>query len=235
MPGIRPRRLDERLYDAALDQAVFRPMIRTLETALSLARADYLEIRDAIRDIPDDPALASMGEQAARAHMQRLKRYHTERFQRSMSRHLGLAVRPLADATLEPIIRQAIRDNVSLIKTIPRRLHTGLAADLERLAREAPFDQQQLRRTLNQNYGSADYNLRRLTRDQTNKTIGKFSEARQREAGLDEYIWSDSGDARVRRTHAANNGLQFAWSRPPATGHPGFEIQCRCVALAVLP
>ena len=44
------------------------------------------------------------------------------------------------------------------------------------------------------------------------------------------YIWRTRDDDHVRTSHAANNGKLFAWSAPPATGHPGEGYNCRCVA-----
>jgi SPP1 gp7 family putative phage head morphogenesis protein len=44
------------------------------------------------------------------------------------------------------------------------------------------------------------------------------------------YIWRTSSDDRVRPSHAANRGLIFQWSNPPATGHPGKGYGCRCWA-----
>jgi hypothetical protein len=41
-------------------------------------------------------------------------------------------------------------------------------------------------------------------------------------------------DERVREEHAALEGQTFAWSSPPAVGHPGEDFQCRCVALPVI-
>ena len=57
----------------------------------------------------------------------------------------------------------------------------------------------------------------------------------QREAGVEEYIWRTASDRRVRPSHAARNGKRFRWDDPPADGHPGEPVNCRCVALAVLP
>jgi len=38
----------------------------------------------------------------------------------------------------------------------------------------------------------------------------------------------------VRPTHAQNHGGRFYWNKPPATGHPGEDILCRCVAMAII-
>lgn len=44
------------------------------------------------------------------------------------------------------------------------------------------------------------------------------------------YIWHTAGDDKVRPSHAANEGLVFAWNNPPPTGNPGDEYGCRCTA-----
>ena len=44
------------------------------------------------------------------------------------------------------------------------------------------------------------------------------------------YVWRTSGDERVRRSHAANDGRLLAWDQPPTTGHPGEDFGCRCRA-----
>lgn len=45
------------------------------------------------------------------------------------------------------------------------------------------------------------------------------------------YVWMTAGDEKVRPSHAANDGKIFRWSDPPATGHPGEDIHCRCIAV----
>ena len=107
--------------------------------------------------------------------------------------------------------------------------------DLGRLATTKAFDQQAVRAIVGGAYGSAGYNLRRITRDQTSKLIGQLNEERQTNIGITHYVWRTSEDERVRPTHRRNNGVQFAWNSPPIrTGHPGNDIQCRCTADPVL-
>ncbi len=72
--------------------------------------------------------------------------------------------------------------------------------------------------------------LRRITRDHTGKLTGQRNRARQTKLGVDRHRWRTSEDERVWDT----NGRVFLWSDPPPdTGHPGKDIQCRCVAVAV--
>ena len=79
-----------------------------------------------------------------------------------------------------------------------------------------------------------------LARDQIAKLNGDITQQQQQDAGVVEYVWSTSGDSRVRPSHAALNHKRFRWDDPPVvdekTGrrcHPGKDYQCRCCALPV--
>ena len=208
-------------------------MLRTTRRRIERAGNTYDEIRDAIRDIPADPALEGLSRREATTHLRRIKNDHTARFTRSMRRAFGVRVDLIADTPID--LAGRIEENVSLIKTIPERFHESLADDLAKMQQSAPFNKQRIRSRLARRYKSSGYNLRRLTRDQNNKLVGQLNQARQTEVGVERYIWQTAEDERVRETHAANNGKEFAWADPPAaTGHPGEDIQCRCVALPVL-
>lgn len=73
-----------------------------------------------------------------------------------------------------------------------------------------------------------------IARDQTLKLNGAINQARQEGAGIDRYVWSTSGDERVREEHDALDGETFSWDSPPEPGHPGQDFQCRCVAIPVI-
>jgi len=81
-----------------------------------------------------------------------------------------------------------------------------------------------------------------LARDQTLRLFGEITELRQRNVGVEEYIWDTSKDERVRPRHKDLEGTKQKWSEPPIvdpkTGrraHPGGDYQCRCLALPILP
>jgi SPP1 gp7 family putative phage head morphogenesis protein len=92
------------------------------------------------------------------------------------------------------------------------------------------------------------FGLRRaafIARDQASKWNGELNRFRQQDAGVTEYVWSTSGDERVRGnpdgkypnakpSHWAREGKTFRWNKPPEDGHPGIAINCRCVAKAVI-
>lgn len=68
-----------------------------------------------------------------------------------------------------------------------------------------------------------------------NAILARYSETLngyfQRDAlQLETYIWRSQDDARVRAAHAEYDDRVFAWSNPPADGHPGETWNCRCTA-----
>lgn len=74
-----------------------------------------------------------------------------------------------------------------------------------------------------------------IARDQSSKLNAALTRARHEEVGIKKYMWSTSGDERVRASHAEKDGQIFEYTNPPAdTGHPGHDVNCRCVQIPVL-
>ena len=74
-----------------------------------------------------------------------------------------------------------------------------------------------------------------IARDQSSKLNAALTRARHEEVGIKKYMWSTSGDERVRESHAEKDGQVFEYANPPAdTGHPGHDVNCRCVQIPVL-
>lgn len=74
-----------------------------------------------------------------------------------------------------------------------------------------------------------------IARDQSSKLNAALTQARHEEVGIKKYMWSTSGDERVRESHAEKDGQIFEYANPPAdTGHPGHDFNCRCVQIPVL-
>ena len=236
LPPIHPRFKDARAYERALRVSILDPFVSEVEGRIQSAHQSYEAIRQDIAHIRQSPAVLVRSGVEAQRYIWRLRRYHTGRFTRQMRRYFGTRVDVLGDGPTEAFMERAISANVDYIKTINVKYHEKLKDDLAKLARERPFDQAALRSVLRTSYGSAGYNLRRLTRDQTNKTIGKLSEIRQTQVGITQYIWVTSEDERVRESHEANSGVTFSWDDPPIrTGHPGNDILCRCIPQGIIP
>ena len=134
---------------------------------------------------------------------------------------------PILDA-----LRAATKDNIDLIKSIPEqyfeKLGDAVGKNMERGMR---FED--LAKEIERIGDVTESRAKLIARDQTSKMNGAFNEARQTSLGIDKYQWQTSGDERVRHDHAMNDGETFRWDKPPPTGHPGHEINCRCVAIPV--
>lgn len=89
-------------------------------------------------------------------------------------------------------------------------------------------------------YSMERNHARFIARDQMAKLNADLTAQQQEDAGVSEYIWSTSGDVRVRDSHEALDGTRQKWSDPPVVDektkrrcHPGQDYNCRCVALPV--
>ena len=183
------------------------------------------------------PDISGLNAKTVGKYFRKLSGQHESAVIRSFRAALGVDVSVLLDdGPIQQALHARVQTNVDLIKTIPSKFHSQLTNDLQRQLKAGPFDRQAVTRLLRTSYHSSGYNLRRLARDQTTKSIGQFTELRQKQIGIEKYRWSASDDNRVRLTHQINDGDIFEWANPPAiTGPPGWDIQCRCVAVAIIP
>ena len=245
-PGLRARRGDERKYESEALAALLKRITKEYET-FALSRMGsvppflYVNRTEgapppvvlAFASQPEYSWMPGAAVAVAAAASRRVTTWHTARFRWVMSRWLDTG-----GITLDRVmtLEEAwIAENVRLIKTIPPRYHGALRDALGRVQPGQPFNRQALSGVFSEGFKSAGYNLRRLTRDQTTKFVGQLNQSRQTEVGIDRYKWLTAGDERVRPSHRANEGLVFFWDSPPVnTGHPGEDVNCRCVALPVL-
>lgn len=83
-------------------------------------------------------------------------------------------------------------------------------------------------------FGQIEARLESETLRHAQRLSQGLDQKRQQAIGLRKYVWRTRGDAKVRASHAANDGKLFEWRYPPASGHPGDDFGCRCRAEPVL-
>ena len=234
---VRPRVKDAKAYERAL-----RPWFDAMFARDPLpagngprGRRCVPTTRRILADMRDQPFNGIPAAKVTEA-VNRIEQYHKARMIAAFRAALGVDIRLLLiDPQVAGVMAQRIAENIALISTIPERAHESLRRAMMEAFEEAPFDQERLTALLRDEYRKSGYVLRRIVRDQTNKTIGELSQVRQQQAGIEQYRWLTAADERVRPTHVANSGRLFAWQQAPvATGHPGHDIQCRCVAQAMV-
>ncbi len=134
---------------------------------------------------------------------------------------------------LAPFIAERRRENIDLMK----KAHGAFSEQLTALLTdEANFGMRSetLAARLAERGEVSEARAELIARDQTLTLNGQITEERQTSAGVESYVWSTSLDERVRDEHVALEGQTIAWSDPPDVGHPGDDVLCRCVAIAIV-
>lgn len=133
------------------------------------------------------------------------------------------------------------KNNVRKIRSLGGEQVARVAKAL-REAEEKGWHRDQLRKRIIEVADVSKSKADLLARDQVLKLNGNLTEERQAQAGIEEYMWSTSGDERVREMHAELDGTIQRWDDPPVTNpegdrnHPGEDFGgCRCIAVPQLP
>ena len=126
------------------------------------------------------------------------------------------------------------RQNIQLINSIPEDTLDQITGEIERGLQEGKRFKD-VSKEIQKRFNITKRRANLISRDQITKLNSSLTRLKQESAGITQYIWQTAGDERVRPTHRANNGKKFNWDKPPEkTGHPGTDINCRCVAIPVM-
>ena len=232
---IKPRVKDAKAYEDALKKSFLYPLLSSIDDNLARASAASQLIANIDRGVTSSLAspFGNVPTDLIRTHMLNMSDYNRARLISTFQRSLGVDIRPLlSSAMVKPYLEAKIVENVALIKTIPERLQASLKDTVTKTFADKPFDQYALKQAVAKDYNSAGYNLRRIARDQTNKINGNLTAIRHKQMGIEEFIWRTAQDNAVRDSHALLEGEHFRYDTADLL--PGQDVQCRCVAEAVI-
>lgn len=150
----------------------------------------------------------------------------------------------LAEPYLQAELDQFVQSNVDLITTVKDNYLSQIKQTVMR-GIQTGTRVEDLKDEIEARYQPAQNHAELIARDQVTKFNGQLNQLRQREVGVEKYIWSTSKDERVRGnpsgkypdadpSHWEREGKIFSWDDPPEDGHPGEPIQCRCIAIPVI-
>lgn len=231
---------------------LLEPHLGTLADAGALARGDAAELvvrmdsPKLIGRLVKDIAVAhgvrfpeSAVSQMALRFGKRAAEHNREQVNRQFRAVLGVDL-PEPTSAIGQQLEAFRTQNVNLItRTTGENLHR-IQELLERRSRQGARVED-LRRELVEQQGFSKSRAELIARDQVLKFNGELTQVRHREAGVDRYEWSTSGDERVRSEHAALDGTIHRWDDPPVVDqkrnrrhHPGEDFQCRCTAIPVI-
>jgi len=90
---------------------------------------------------------------------------------------------------------------------------------------------------LRKRFGISDRRARTIARTEISQLNAQVTRERQREVGIEGYIWVATSDDRTRDEHADLDGTFVAWDDPPSSTdglHAGEPVMCRCVSRAAV-
>jgi SPP1 gp7 family putative phage head morphogenesis protein len=154
------------------------------------------------------------------------------KFEKGLQQATGLdgvsLTRIVTTQGLNDVVQSQIARNVGLIQSLPDEYLKSINNII--------YQSVSITKQIVEATGVSQRRAKTIARDQTAKTNALITEQRQMDLGVEEYVWQTAGDGdRVRASHRANNGKTFRWDSPnPITGHPGHDINCRCIARAVI-
>lgn len=134
---------------------------------------------------------------------------------------------------LGKFVSERRKANIDLIKDTHAKYRDSLRELLEDPANFG-MRSETLAKTLAERGEISEDHAELIARDQTLTLNGQITQERQTSAGVERYTWSTSLDDRVRPEHDALEGQTISWDDPPAVGHPGEDILCRCVAIPII-
>jgi SPP1 gp7 family putative phage head morphogenesis protein len=247
-----PRQLPPNLvrveYFRAIQEALLEPMWESVTRILlpelpGFAERAAVERGDARTDATGKDVRSTIAKLAARVAenasprkleqlAQRFGRRTSEFQKEQLLRQIraATAVDPLlSEAGITPRIEAFTHQNVALIQTVPQRFFSEIEQKVMNGVR-AGARAGEISEDIQERYGVAESNAKRIANDQVGKFFGELNRVRQTQIGIDGYFWRGMLDNREREEHEDREGERFAWDDPPEGGHPGEDINCRCWA-----
>jgi SPP1 gp7 family putative phage head morphogenesis protein len=166
---------------------------------------------------------------------------HADRAFAARLKAAGFTVQFRTTRAVNDVLQASIAENVSLIKSIPSEYLTQVETIVMQGVQNGR-DMHVIAEGLQKQLGVTRRRAETIARDQTNKSTAVIVRARQQEVGITEALWLHSrGGRHPRPTHLANDRKKYivaeGWLDPAINKRiwPGTEINCRCVARAILP
>jgi SPP1 gp7 family putative phage head morphogenesis protein len=195
---------------------------KSLEAAFDMLRKSYSDINENAKIVSNSFVTNSSDT-------------NKRRFYSAVNEAVGVNLQSVVqNEGLEDILVATTRENVSLIRSIPEEYFKKIESIVFTGTTQGSTAGSMIKQIQKTGKTTAS-RAKLIARDQSSKLNSALTQQRSKNLGVEEYIWRTSGDERVRDDHRSKNGKIFRWDDPPKdTGHPGQDIQCRCVAQPII-
>ena len=172
----------------------------------------------------------------------RILRHHDLAF-RTVLDKAGFSVRFQMTPTMVEAMDEKVRDNVDLIKSIPRQ-HLDEVEAMTRESISKGRNMKEYTEQLQHRFGVAKKRAELIARDQNNKASALFHKVRQLGLGLDKAAWAHTAASKVPRPEHEEWGAeekvydvaQGMWSDEDGEFvWPGTAINCGCTDRTIIP
>lgn len=207
------------------------------EDFLNYIRSAFKDAEKDLRKKSETFGLANKIKRIARAE----EKLSISEWKRVVKKTLGLDIRSdyYSGEFYRTQIQQWAEQDTDLISTLPE----DALSDMQNIVEDGYINGRSKRKIvkdMRERFDVSRNKARFWATDQLSKLNADITRQQQTDCGVEEYIWSTSGDQRVRERHRELDGKKFRWDNPPIvderTGrraHPGEDYRCRCVAIPV--
>lgn len=158
-----------------------------------------------------------------------INKYNREETMETLRRALGIDVGTIISEDMKEDLDIMMYEAAMYIKTIPSELVLKVADRVLQHYKGIPMPENRtLARQIKEEFKISDNKSKVIARDQTAKMNCSLAALRQKEVGIDKYIWETSGDRRVvgtpgglytkindkHKNHYAMSGLVCRWDDP---------------------
>ena len=155
---------------------------------------------------------------------------------------MGVALeRELAVAPLSGVMEELSTYQARLISSLPIEAAEKVAEWTQKALFTGERPKEIAKRIHAEVGGIAKHRAMTIARTESSRSAAEVQKFRAQWVGIEEYTWTDAGDADVRPDHRILNGKRFRYDSPPIadrrTGiraNPGCIWRCRCIALPVI-
>jgi SPP1 gp7 family putative phage head morphogenesis protein len=147
-----------------------------------------------------------------------------------------IVIQPVYNTKIKKQIAEAYSNNLKLyIKDFTDDKIVALRQYLQPLILENGYRSEVLQEYLTKSFNVNKAKAKFLARQESSLLMTSYTEARYQSEGIREFVWSSSGDSRVRPEHKLLNGKKFSFNNLPVIdsktgerGLPGQAFGCRC-------
>jgi len=147
-----------------------------------------------------------------------------------------ISIQPVYNTKIKKQIAEAYSNNLKLyIKDFTDDKIVALRQYLQPLILENGYRSEVLQEYLTKSFNVNKAKAKFLARQESSLLMTSYTEARYQSEGIKKFIWSSSGDSRVRPEHKLLNGKEFSFNDLPIIdsktgerGLPGQAFGCRC-------